>query len=374
MANLKVALLHDWLTGYRGGEKVLEVLCEVFPKAPLYTLVYVKGSTVPAIEDRPIHTSFLQSLPMSATKYRHYLPLFPLAAETMNFRGYDLIVSTSHAVAKSVRTAGALHWCFIHSPMRYVWDRFDDYFGSDLVGTIPSKLFFAPIAGALRSYDKWSSSRVDHYAANSNFVAERVRKYYGREAEVLYAPADIQRFAQLKREPEDFYLFFSALVPYKRVDHAIMACQSLGRKLVVLGKGPELKKLQQIADPKWVTFKDAPTDAIVDEYYRKARALLYPGIEDFGIVPIEANASGLPVIAIGQGGILDTQTSETSILYGEQTVEGLKEAILDFEASEKEFDPRALKHQAEKFSRARFKSRVENSIETFLSKSSAGQS
>jgi len=310
---------------------------------------------------------------MAATKYRHYLPLFPLAAESMNFKGYDLIVSTSHAVAKSVRKAGALHWCFIHSPMRYVWDRFDDYFGPELVGAVPSKLFFAPIAAGLRAYDRATSDRVDHFAANSNFVAQRVKDFYGRDAEVLYAPADVHRFASIERKREDFYLFFSALVPYKRADHAVLACQSIGRKLVVLGRGPELKKLKAIADPAWVTFTDAANDAVVDDHYARARALLYPGIEDFGIVPIEANAAGLPVIAIGTGGILDTQTRETAILYGEQTIEGLKRAIEEFEAAESEFDPKVLKHQAEKFSRERFKARVEHSLEHFLSKSNLGR-
>lgn len=365
----KVALLHDWLTGYRGGEKVLEVICELFPKAPLYTLVHVRGSVPPVIEDRPIHTSFLQHLPLAQTKYRHYLPLFPLAAETIGIKGVDLIVSTSHAVAKSIRTHGARHWCFIHSPMRYVWDRFDDYFGAELVGRVPSALVFKPIAAALRAYDRGTAGRVDHYAANSSFVAERVRKFYGREAEVLYAPTDLARFGSLVRQPEDFYLFFSALVPYKKADHAIRACAELGRKLVVLGKGPELPKLKKLADPKWVSFIETPNDELVNSNYRRARALLYPGIEDLGIVPIEASAAGLPVIAYGEGGILDTQTGATAILYKPQTVEGLKRAILEFEGRCEAFDTGAMKQQAAKFSKERFKTRVEDSIARFLAQS-----
>ncbi|HEX4923915.1 MAG TPA: glycosyltransferase [Bdellovibrionales bacterium] len=366
MTGLKVALLHDWLTGYRGGEKVLEVICELYPQAPLYTLVHVKGSVPPVIENRPIHTSFLQHMPAAKSKYRHYLPLFPAAAETMGIKGYDLIISTSHAVAKSVRKHGALHWCFIHSPMRYVWDRFDDYFGAELVGRLPSKLFFRPIANALRAYDRATSGRVDHFAANSTFVAERVRKFYGREAEVLFAPTDIGRFGRLERKPEDFYLFFSALVPYKKADHAVRACAELGRKLVVLGKGPELAKLKRLANPKWVQFLETPSDELVNGHYERARALLYPGIEDLGIVPIEASAAGLPVIAFGEGGILDTQTAATAVLYKPQTVEGLKQAILDFESRSQTFSLEAMKQQAAKFSKERFKTRVEDSIARFL--------
>jgi glycosyltransferase involved in cell wall biosynthesis len=363
---IKVALVHDWLTGFRGGEKTLEVICELFPKAPLYTLVYIKGSASATIENREIHTSFIQNLPMAATRYRHYLPLFPLAAETINLSSYDLVVSSSHAVAKSVRTGKTPHWCYIHSPMRYVWDRFDDYFGRELVGAIPSQLFFKPVAAMLRKYDRSTSSRVDHFVANSRFVAERVHKFYGRDAEVIQAPVDVNRFVHMIRQPEDYYLFFSALVPYKKADHAIKACQQLNRKLLVLGRGPELKILKSIADSRYISFEEAPDDARVDFHLSRAKALLYPGIEDMGIVPVEANAAGLPVIALRQGGVLDTLTEQTALLYEPQTVEGLKQAISDFEKRADSFDVKLMRFQAEKFSRPRFKARIETSISNFV--------
>lgn len=368
MKELKVALVHDWLTGFRGGEKVLEVIAEIFPKAPLYTLVHIRGSTSRPIEDREIHTSFLQNMPLGKTKYRHYLPLFPLAAQTLVPSGYDLIISTSHAVAKSVNTHGAKHWCYIHSPMRYVWDRFDDYFGAELVGTLPSKLFFSPIAQALRSYDRKTARRVDQYVANSEFVKERVKKFYDREADVIHPPVDVERFRNLRRKPEDFYLFFSALVPYKRVDHAILACVKLNRKLVVLGKGPELEKLKAIANSDLVSFVEPSSDAVVDDYYSRARALLFPAVEDFGIVPCEATASGLPVIGLAKGGLLDSQTEETCVFYSEQSVVALSEAILRFEKAEGSFNREEMAKHASQFSRENFRQNVTASIEKFKSK------
>jgi glycosyltransferase involved in cell wall biosynthesis len=330
-------------------------------------LVYVKGSASPIIENRPIHTSFLQRLPAAKKRYRHYLPLFPLAAESINLKSFDLVISSSHAVAKSVRTEGVPHWCYIHSPMRYVWDRFDDYFGPEIVGQAASKLFFSPIAAYLRSYDRRTANRVDHFTANSSFVAERVREFYGRSAEVIFPPTDVQRFAKLERKPEDFYLFFSAWVPYKKADHAIKACQDLGQRLIVLGKGPEAARLKKIADAKFVTFVEEPTDQLVEDYFSRAKGLLFPGIEDFGIVPVEAMASGLPVIAFRAGGVLDTLTDQTAQFYTEQTVEGLKSAILEFEKVSNRFEDKILRHQAEKFSRQRFKDRVQTSLATFLS-------
>lgn len=185
---MRVALVHDWLTGYRGGEKVLEALCELYPDAPLYTFFHIPGKVPASIENRQIKTSFLNNLPLAKTHYRHYLPLFPLAAETLIDREFDLIISTSHAMAKSIRPGKAKHWCYIHSPMRYVWDRFDDYFGVDRVGFLPSKIFFKPLAWYLRQYDRLTSDRVDHYVANSNFVADRVKNFYERSAEVIHPP------------------------------------------------------------------------------------------------------------------------------------------------------------------------------------------
>ncbi|MCB0394473.1 MAG: glycosyltransferase, partial [Bdellovibrionales bacterium] len=307
-SNKKVALVHDWLTGYRGGEKVLEVICELFPEAPLYTLVHVQGSVPNSIENRKIHTSFIQKMPFGKSKYRHYLPLFPLAAETLLPKGYDYVISTSHAVAKSVRTHGAKHWCYIHSPMRYVWDRFDDYFGPEIVGALPSRLFFKPITNCLARYDQRTADRVDHYVANSQFVANRVQRFYGKQSEVINPPVSLDRFGGIEREPSDYYLFFSALVPYKKADLAIKACQNSKRKLVILGGGPELTKLKGLANSEYIKFVESPSDEEVSKHFAKAKALIFPAVEDFGIIPVEALSAGLPVIGLRSGGILDSQT------------------------------------------------------------------
>lgn len=361
MRTKSVALVHDWLTGYRGGEKVLEGLCDLFPESPIYTLFYRRGSLTPRIENHPIHTSFLNRMPGADTYYRHYLPLFPLAAEVLLPSGFDLIVSTSHAVAKSVRTRGAKHWCYLHTPMRYVWDRFDDYFGPDKVGWLPSTLLFRPVCKAIQIYDRATVSRVHRFVANSRFVRDRVRRFYHVDCEVIHPPVDTERFQCLERKPEDFYLFFSALVPYKKADQAIQACQNLKRRLKVVGRGPELARLKALADPKYIEFHENPTDEEVDSFYSRARGMIFPGVEDFGIVLVEASAAGLPVIGFGEGGILDSQDEDTCVFYDQQTVEGLSRALQEFE--NRTFDPARIRRKAERFGRARFIEELRNSIQ-----------
>jgi glycosyltransferase involved in cell wall biosynthesis len=349
----RVTLVHDYLNGMRGGEKVLEVLCRMFPQAPLFTLMHVAGSCTKVIEDRPIYTSPLQHMPLAATKYRLYFPLFPAFAELTKAGDCDLVISTSHAVAKSmVRRKGGkpLHICYIHSPMRYIWDRFDDYFGPEKVGKLASRLVFRPIASALQQYDRGTTDRVDVFVANSRFVADRVKRLYGREAEVVAPPVDIERFAALDRQPEDWYLVVSALVPYKRVDHAIEACAALGRPLKIVGSGPDRKPLEVLATKLGadVEFLGFVSDDDLGLYYSRARALLFPGVEDFGIVPVEAIATGCPVIALGEGGILDSMTSRTASFYEDATVDGLKRAITEFEG--RAFDVEELRNHALRFS------------------------
>ena len=366
LEDLRIALAHDWLTGYRGGEKVLEVLCEIFPKAPLYTLIHVEGSVPKAIEGREVRTSFLQKMPAGKTKYRHYLPLFPLAAEQLIDSEFDLIISTSHAVMKSLNTRGAKHWCYIHSPMRYVWDRFDDYFGPERVGALSSRLFFKPIAKGLALYDRETAGRVQTYVANSNFVAERVRSFYGRESEVIHPPVSVERFRSVVRNPKDHYLFFSALVPYKRADLAIQACQSIGRKLHVVGSGPELLKLRQLSDSKWVEFHEKIPEAQLLDLFSSSRAMLFPAVEDFGIAPVEATASGLPIIGLRAGGLLDSQTAETCEFFDDQSADGLKAAILRFESHDDRFRPENLRAHAQKFSKERFEREIRLSLSRFV--------
>lgn len=371
----RVALVHDWLTGMRGGEKVLELLCERFPEAPLYTLLHIPGSVNRTLENRRIHTSALQHMPFAASRYRHYLPLFPLFAECSKACEADLVFSTSHAVAKGmVRRSrggrdrgGPLHLCYIHTPMRYAWDRFDDYFGPERVGALASRFLFRPVVSLLRRYDLWTCPRVDVFVANSRYVAERVKRVYGREAEVLAPPVDTERFRHCKREAEDAYLVVSALVPYKRVDQAIQACSQLGRKLRVVGKGPEMGALQALAQKlkAQVEFIGFATDAALDGYLCRARALLFPGVEDFGIVPVEAIACGCPVIALGVGGVLDSMTDRTAVLYGDPTVDGLVEAMRRFEANEDSFAEAELRAHAQKFSHDTFREGLEDLLLRF---------
>lgn len=367
---LRVAVVHDWLTGYRGGEKVLEGILAHFPQAEIFTLVHKKGSVPESIERFPIHTSWIQHLPFGVSRYRHYLPLFPLAAESLLPPRFDLIISTSHAVAKSVRTGGRPHWCYIHSPMRYIWDRFGDYFGPDRVGGFLSRFFFRPITWALQWYDRATSKRVHHYVANSSFVAHRVQNIYGRPAEVISPPCSVESFFTIQREPRDFYLFFSALVPYKKADHAIKACIQAGRKLLVLGHGPELESLKALAGThsQLISFQPHGTTAEVREALAQARALLFPGIEDFGIIPVEAIAAGLPVIGLAEGGLLDSMTDQTCLFYSQQTPEALAQAILDFEKGNKTFSIQILRDRATHFSEQVFREKIERSLLEFIQK------
>jgi glycosyltransferase involved in cell wall biosynthesis len=365
----QISLVHDWLTGMRGGEKVLEALCRRFPDAPLWTLIHNRGSVSETISSRPIHTSLLQKLPMASRYYRQYLPLFPILAETHKACGEELVISTSHAVAKSMIRRNArfqpFHVCYIHTPMRYVWDMFDEYFGPERVGRLASSFFFAPIARFLQLYDRATLNRVDLFIANSTYVAERVRRNYGRDAVVLPPPVSTERFFEAVREPEEWYLVVSAMVPYKRVDHAIRACAQMGSSLKIVGKGPEMESLRELAQELRanVEFIGFATDQQLTEYYRRAKALLFPGIEDFGIVPVEAIACGCPVIALGEGGILDSMTEDTAVLYSSGTVEGLQEAMLDFDSRKHTFHESILRKRAADFSETTFLSRFEDILE-----------
>lgn len=355
--DLSVTLVHDYLNGMRGGEKVLEVLCTLFPHAPLFTLMHVEGSVSQVIEDRVITTSPLQRMPWSATKYRLYFPLFPLFAESAMASDCDLVISTSHSVAKAMvnrRGGRPRHICYIHSPMRYIWDRFDDYFGPEKVGKFASQFLFRPLALGLQQYDRATTDRVDVFVANSRFVADRVKRLYGRESEVLAPPVAVERFAGFDRHPEDWYLVVSALVPYKRVDHAIAACAALDRPLKIIGSGPDMKQLRALAAKLGadVQFLGFVSDDDLGLYYSRARALLFPGVEDFGIVPVEAVATGCPVIALQEGGILDSMTNRTAVFYSDPTIEGLKGAIIEFEGSS--FDPAELRTHARRFSADEF--------------------
>jgi glycosyltransferase involved in cell wall biosynthesis len=322
---MKVALVHDWLTGFRGGEKVLEIFCKLFPDATLFTLVHIEGSSSPTIESLPIRTAFTQKLPGVERFYRWYLPLHPWAIESLDLSDFDLVLSSSHCVAKGViPRKGALHICYCHTPMRYVWDRFEDYFGSGL----KAKLVYGPIASRLRRWDRLSADRVDHFIANSSYVAQRIESYYGRTPRaIIPPPVDTELYRLGAEEPEEFYLIVSALVPYKRIDLAIEAFRRRSEPLVVVGAGPSEQRLKASA-PANVTFRGWVSDEELRSLYQRCRACLLPGVEDFGIVPLEAQASGAPVVAYGRGGALDTvRDGETGVLFHEHSAEALSRAI-----------------------------------------------
>jgi glycosyltransferase involved in cell wall biosynthesis len=348
----------------RGGERCLDVLCELFPDAPLYTLLHVPGSVSPVIENRRIVTSFVQRLPGATTRYRHYLPLFPLAIGRFDLSSYDLVVSMSHCVAKGARAAaGALHLCYCFSPMRYVWDLYDDYFGR---GGPAMRLAMPPVAAALRRWDRRTAG-VSHFVAISKHIADRIRRVYDRPSDLMYPPVDVQRY-EIVDGPDDYYLVVAALVPYKRVDLAVAAATRLARRLVVVGIGPEEARLRALAGPT-VSFLGWRSDAEVAGLYARCRALLFPAVEDFGIAPLEAAAAGRPTIALAAGGALDTMVglgasdaSPTAVFFPEQSVDSLERAILTFESAVEQFDPKALRARAEAFDRPLFKQRLADYI------------
>jgi len=357
MENIKVALVHDWLTGRRGGEKVLEVLAEIFPRAPIYTLIYFPGSQAPDIEKRIIRTSFLQRLPFLKRHYRSYLPLFPLAAELFDLQEYELVISSSHCVVKGViPRPDALHISYIHSPMRYAWNQYFAYFSPRRLPVF-SRILIPPVIHYLRMWDESASARVDHFLANSENVARRIRKYYRRDADVVPAPVDTEFFRPADGRPEDYYLIVSALVPYKMIDLAIAAFNRFGGQLKIVGQGPDDKKLRRLAGAN-TEFLGAVDSSSLLCLYQNARALILPGEEDFGITALEAEACGTPVIALGRGGALETVIAEkTGLFFPEPKVESLLAALDKFQGLE--FNKPEVRSHAMKFSRDIFKEKVQ---------------
>ena len=346
---MRVALVHDWLTGMRGGEKVLEGLCELYPDADIFTLFHQRGSVSPRIERHRIRTSPLQHLPFATRHYRRYLPLFPQAIERFDFRGYDFIISSSHCVAKSVIPAGVRHLCYCHSPMRYAWDQFDAYFGPARVGQMASQWVYRPIMSRLARWDAATATRVDRFVANSRHVAGRIARYYNRTASVVYPPVDTTFYCPAAVLPESHFLIVSALVPYKRIDLAIEGCRRAGARLRVVGDGPERARLERLGGDT-VTFVGSVPDEAVRDEYRRAMALLLPGEEDFGIAPVEAQACGRPVVAFAQGGAVETVIDgETGVLFGDLTAASVHGALE--RVARMRFDAARLRAHAQRFSR-----------------------
>ena len=348
----RVALVHDWLTGMRGGERALEAICELFPDATRFALLHVPGSVSETIEARPIRTSFIQWLPRSHHHYRLLLPLFPMAVEQFDLDDFDLIISTSHCAVKSVVPPGRTpHLCYCFTPMRYAWDQFDAYFGPDRVGAGVTRMFRWGLSTMAR-WDVATAGRVNRYVAISQYVAGRIRRYYNRDASVVYPPVDTALFHPSGKPPGAYLLIVSALVPYKHVDLAIRACALAGAPLRILGSGPELARLRDAAGPS-VEFLGSLSDEQVRTAYQDAAAVLLPGIEDFGIVPVEAQACGRPVIALAQGGACETVVDgSTGILVAEPTDTAFAAAIDRVRRGR--FDATAIRQHAVHFSRERF--------------------
>lgn len=351
---MKVVLMHDWLTGFRGGERVLEAFCEMFPDAPLYTLIYKKGSTSPLIESRKITSSFLNTIPGIHTHYRKFLPLFPLAAQSLKIvEQADLVLSSSHCVIKGVkRPAGAIHVSYIHSPMRYLYDQYDAYFGphAPFYQYYGAKIF----KNYLVNWDKKSNGNVDVAIANARFVQERIQKYYGIDSCVVNPFVELQDFKGCREkvaQKENFYIIVSAFAPNKRVDLAISAFNKMGKNLKIIGSGQQERELRQMAGPTIDFLGNVGRSEVID-YFSRARAQIFPGVEDFGITPLESLASGTPVIAYRKGGVLETLNSSVSIFFDEQTVESLCAAVGEFE--QKKFSTIDLMDRAQEFSKEKF--------------------
>jgi len=301
----RVVLIHDWLTGMRGGEKVLESLCRLYPDADLLTLVHVPGSVTPVIEHRKVRSSLVNRLPAPARWYRHYLPLFPFAIEQFDLDDATLVVSTSHCAAKAVVPTGrGVHVCYSHSPMRYAWDQFPSYFGPERLGHLGSAAA-RHVVSWLARWDRDTAPRVNRFIANSAYVARRIQRYYNRRAAVLHPPVDTGFYTPGHGAPGDYFLVVSALVPYKRIDTAIRAAAILGARLKIVGTGPDADRLRAIP-ATGIEFLGHVGDNELRDLYRNARALVLPGEEDFGIAPVEAQACGRPVVALARGGACET--------------------------------------------------------------------
>ena len=371
---MRVALVHDWLTGMRGGEKCLEVLCELFPDADLYTLVYDPDGVSPAIRRMHVKTSWIDRLPGGRKYFRYLLPLFPQAIESFKLGDYELILSSSHCVAKGIFPHRALHVAYVYAPMRYIWDLGEAYLagGTPLIG----RTGLALSGPYLRRWDLRSVHRVDQFIAISNNVAEKIARIYGRSAKVIYPPVDIDKF-HLAETLQPYYLIVSALVPYKRVDLAVEAFNALKLPLKIVGDGPLRRFLQRQAKSN-VEFLGRVDDAKLAELYAESQALIFPGEEDFGIAPLEAQASGRPVIAFQRGGLLETVVGlngssagqhPTGVFFAEQRAESLIAAVELYEKNRAAFHPETMRRHAAKFSRERFKQEIAAYIEGYLTQS-----
>jgi glycosyltransferase involved in cell wall biosynthesis len=360
---MRVAIVHYWLVGMRGGEKVVEALCEMFPQADIFTHVYRPEAVSETIRRHHVTTTFIGALPAAARLYKRYLPLMPLALEQLDLSGYDLVISSESGPAKGViPPPAARHLCYCHSPMRYLWNMFHDYRKQSGFVT---RLAMPPLAHYLRVWDTVSASRVDRYVANSQTVAGRIRRYYGRESAVVWPPVDVGAFEPVDEgERGDYMLMVGELVAYKRPELAVEAFNRMRRKLVVIGGGEMLERVRRLAGPTVTVLGPAPFDEL-RRHYARCQALVFPGEEDFGIVPVEAMASGRPVIAYGRGGATETVVPGISgVLFEEQSADALIAAVEGFHDSD--FDPASIVAHAGKFSRDVFVAAMRSQIDHLM--------
>lgn len=354
----KIVLLHDWLTGFRGGERVLEAFCELFPDAPIYTLIHKKDSTSKIIESKKITASFLNNIPGIENSYRKFLPLFPKAAESLKIiEDADIILSSSHCVIKGVKKPkNAKHISYIHSPMRYLYDQFDVYFGKD--APFYQRLGIKFFKNYLTNWDLKSNDNVDVMIANSNFVKSRIQKYYHQDSLVIHPFVDLKDFRPFQNEEitkKNYYIMVTAFAPNKRVDLAIQAFNKLGIELRIIGGGQQEKMLKEMAGPNIKFLGNVSREDVISEF-RYAKALVFPGVEDFGITPLESLASGTPVIAYKVAGVLETLNDSVCEFFTEQSLDGLINAVKNFE--QRSFDPKTLYARAEEFSKESFQAKI----------------
>jgi len=355
---MKVAIIHYWLINMRGGEKVLEALLEMFPNADIFTHVYNPKAVSSLIKEKRVITSYINRLPFAKKLYRLYMPLMPNALNDFDLQSYDLVISSESGPAKGViPNPNAYHICYCHTPMRYLWDMYHEYFkGTNRL----VRFYMKRLVPKLRIWDAVSANQVDFFIANSNYVARRIRRSYNRDASIVYPPVEIEKFLSVKRQPGDYYLFFGQLTGYKRADLAIKACAASGRRLIAAGGGKKDRKWRKYEKTGLVTFMGRVSDEDALKLYSSARALLFPGIEDFGIIPVEANAAGCPVIAYRGGGALDTvKEGVTGVFFDEQTPESLIKAMDHFEACQEQFSNReTFNAHVRQFSREVFKEKI----------------
>ncbi|MBA4318555.1 MAG: glycosyl transferase [Flavobacterium sp.] len=370
---MKIAVIHDWLVTYAGAERVLEQILQLYPEAELYSLIdFLPVNGRDFILNKEVHTSFIQKLPFAAKKYRNYLPLMPLAIEQFDLSEFDLIISSSHAVAKGVLTnSNQLHICYCYTPIRYAWDLQHQYLKETKLDRGLKGIIARGILQYIRLWDQSTVNRVDYFIAISQHIAKRIKKIYGRDSTVIYPPVDINKF-YVGNKRENFFLTASRMVPYKRIDLIVEAFSENGLPLVVIGDGPEYGKIKEKAK-KNVEILGYKEDSVLREYLQKTRAFVFAAEEDFGILPVEAQACGTPVLAFGKGGVTETivsttnrENTPTGILFHEQTIEALNDAVKQFQLLETKFDPYKIREHAEQFSKERFRKEFKEFVEQII--------